>query len=74
MVIVGNRIETREEGLILPVRFSMELKSVAEMVYVSKLVGKGLWRITWGFRDSSVSLRDQSGYWRGINVSTESSQ
>jgi hypothetical protein len=44
---MGNRVETREDGLILAVRFSMELKSVAEAVYTPKLVGKGLWCISW---------------------------
>jgi hypothetical protein len=42
LVRVSNRVEIREEGLILVVRFLMELKGVAEAVHAPKLVGKGL--------------------------------
>jgi hypothetical protein len=49
LVIVGNWVETREDGLILGVRFSMELKSVAEEAHAPKFVGKGLWCINGRF-------------------------
>jgi hypothetical protein len=56
---VGNRVETREKGLILAVRFSMELKSVAEAVYAPKLVDGELWSIE-GFNQVVIGVHPGS--------------